>query len=313
VPVGRSLANTTTRVERFVGEGPQWSPDGRRVAVVRPRPGVADVSDLVVRDLTARSERVYRHNGLLGQPPVWLPDGRSLFVLSRVGGQGWWQRLDLDAENGRFTPVVNFAEVRTRFEGFLVTTSRVLSPDGRTLYFAAAGPNPGRREIGRIDRIAALDLESGECRTILTLPGTDESLPFVTQGIALAISPDGRTLAIAHFGSTPTQSRLIRMDLDGSNHRELVPSFRNNSLTNTLAWNQEWIYFVERGGALGDRVMRVRASGGAPEFTGVEVPDLGGFDLSPDATRLTYGTTTPEGAGMLHATLDLTVLLGRRP
>jgi Tol biopolymer transport system component len=96
---------------------------------------------------------------LLGQPPVWLPDGRSLFVLSRVGGQGWWQRLDLDAENGRFTPVVNFAEVRTRFEGFLVTTSRVLSPDGRTLYFAAAGPNPGRREIGRIDRIAALDLE----------------------------------------------------------------------------------------------------------------------------------------------------------
>jgi Tol biopolymer transport system component len=315
VPLERPATNNAVSVERFVGRGPRWSPDGRLMAVRRPRVGVANVSDLVVRDLADGTERVYRHEGLLAQSPVWLTGGRSLLVLSRDAGQPWWYRLDLDVEKGRFTPLVNFQQVRDRFEGFLVPTSKVLSPDGRTLYFSAAGPTPGGRDIGRIDRIAALDLLTGECRTVLMVPGTDDTLPFVTQGMAIAVSPDGRTLAIAHMGKTPGQTRLVRIDLDGNNVRELVPPFNNDGLTNTLTWSRDgrWIYFVERGGPGGDRVMRVSASGGTPAFTGVEVRDISDFDVSPDGARLAYGTSNPEGAGMLHVTLDLTALLQVRP
>ena len=40
------------------------------------------------------------------------------------------------------------------------------------------------------------------------------------------------------------------------------------------------------------RIMRLQAEGGKAEFTGMTVPSLNGFDLSPDGSRIAFSSTT---------------------
>ena len=105
------------------------------------------------------------------------------------------------------------------------------------------------------------------------------------------------------------------MDVNGGNYRELTSAFTNDRFTNTLAWSRDGqsIFLVDRGERGGDRVMRVSKDGGTPVFAGVRVAGIRDFDLSPDGTRLIYGTANPEGAGSLHSTLDVDALLRSRP
>jgi Tol biopolymer transport system component len=300
---GGAAAAASATIESFVGQAPRWSPDGKLMAVTRRRPGAAGVVDLVIRDLKAGTERVYRRDGLVEQRPIWFADGGSLLLLATEGQQRWWFRLDV--ESGHFTALVKHPQAQER-SAALVRASAVLSPDGRTLYFVGF--------TSPIDRIVALDLQSGETRTQLTVPGDDTSLPFVTQGMAIALSPDGQTFAIAWYGKTPATARLARMDLDGGNFRELVPHFKNDFLTSTLAWSRDGqsIFFVDRARPAGDRLMRVSRDGGAPGFTGVQVVGLSNYDLSADGASVVYDTSRPDGAGHLHLTLDLRSLLAAR-
>jgi Tol biopolymer transport system component len=145
--------------------------------------------------------------------------------------------------------------------------------------------------------------------------GRHQSLPFVTQGIAIALSPDGQTLAMACRGNRPGTTRLATMDLNGANYRELTLALTNDTLTNALTWSRDGqsIFLVDRGERAGDRMMRVSTDGGTPVFTGVRVAGIRNFDISPDGTRLIYGTSNPEGAGKLHSTLDVKALLAPRP
>jgi Tol biopolymer transport system component len=307
---GGDKSDSRTTVESFVGQSPRWAPDGQSVALLRPRLGAAGVFDVVVRSLVDGAERVFREEPLVEQRPTWFPDGRSLLLLSSREQQQWWVRLDV--ASGRFTTLASQSDAQKGSGGVLVRSSAVMAADGRTVYFAASSSST-KLSIGRIDRVVALDLESGQVRTQVTVPGDDDTLPFVTQGVALALSPDGRTLAIASRGKSTT--RLARIDLDGAHYRELTSGFTNDTLTNTLAWSRggQWIVLVDRTGSDGARVMRVSPDGGAPEFTGVRVAGLRNFDLSPDGTRVVYDTSMPEGAGMLHSTLDVRTLLASRP
>ena len=301
-----------TSTESIVGIRPTWSPDGRSIAVSRSRPGVAGEFDVVVRSLETGVERVYRNDGL-GQTPlsVWLPDGRALLKLVREGAQSWWYRLELDT--GEFHKLVAHGNEGNTDGHFFAPSIRALSFDGRTMYFGASRPTEPNF-IGRLDSIGALDLVTGQRRIVFTLPGTDDTLPFVIQGLTIAISPDGQTLAIAYFGKTPGTTRLARVDVTGHNYRELTTPFKNDQLTNTLAWSRDGrsIYFVSRDVGNKDRLMRVPAEGGPSEFTGVQIDGLNDFDLSPDATQIVFGPVSPEGAAMMHWTLDVTSLLRRR-
>ena len=116
-------------------------------------------------------------------------------------------------------------------------------------------------------------------------------------------------------GGKATSRVSARMDLNGTNYRELTSAFTNDTLTNALTWSRDGqkIFFVDRSGRGGDRVMQVAKDGGDPVFTGVQVSGLRHFDISPDGTRLVYGTSNPEGSGMLHSTLDVRAMLASRP
>jgi Tol biopolymer transport system component len=240
---------------------------------------------------------------------LWLPDGKSLLKLVREGDVDAWYRLDL--ESGEFRKLA--AHGKNSDEYFFASSINALSPDGRRLYFGASKPtNPGF--IGRLDRIGSLDLVSGERQILFMLPGTDDTLPFFTQGLEIAISPNGQTFAVTHYGKIPNSTHLARVDITGQNYRELTVPFKNDQLGNKLTWSRDGrsIFFVMRTDGDKDRVMRVSADGGQPEFTGVEVDGLNDFDLSPDGERIASGTVRPEGTGMLHWTLDVASLLRLR-
>ena len=118
-------------------------------------------------------------------------------------------------------------------------------------------------------------------------------------GIGIAISPDGRTLALALTNPQTRETRLGLVDIDGSNHRQLYGPYRVNATYDKLAWMKDGrsILFVTS-----DRrdwqIMRIASEGGEPEFTGLAIKDLSTFDVSSDGTRIAFSTT---GAGTKSA------------
>jgi hypothetical protein len=55
--------------------------------------------------------------------------------------------------------------------------------------------------------------------------------------------------------------------------------------------------------------MRIPAEGGTPEFTGVAMSRLWSFDLSPDGSRIAYGTTPGVESSELMAIDNLPTLV----
>jgi len=145
----------------------------------------------------------------------------------------------------------------------------VLSPDDKLIYTRANGDSN--------EAIEAIDVASGERKQMFRVPGGV---------IFLAVSPDGKTLAIV--STTAGVLHLSRIDVDGSNYRELVSGVTNGQ----PAWTRDgrFILFVQPEGknsAVG-RMMRIPADGGQPEFTGISAQGLQDLDLSQDGSKIAY-------------------------
>jgi hypothetical protein len=163
------------------------------------------------------------------------------------------------------------------------------------------------------DRVVALDLASGRYRDVFRFAGPDDTLPNNAQNLAIAVSPDGRTLVL-NWRDRAAAARgieavhLATVGVDGQGLQELVAPYRAVNLRNKLAWSRDgWIYFPTAVDPADDeivRVMRVRSTGGSPMPVGVEAAGLDSVALSPDGDRIAFYTLRPEGAGNLHWTLD---------
>jgi hypothetical protein len=109
-------------------------------------------------------------------------------------------------------------------------------------------------------------------------------------------------------------THLARVAVDGTGYQELCAPFRLAAVRNKLAWTSDgrFIFFAmdQDGGVY--RVMRVAASGGQPEFTGLEVRSLDAFDVSPDGTRIVFSSIETIGARSELWKLDVSTAL-RRP
>lgn len=301
-------AKAAASLDSFVGQRPAWSPDGKMVAVSRPRPDGASGGDVVVRTLSTGEEHVFRHDGILSFPFIWLPDSAALLVQIRdAPNKQFWYRLDLPT--GEFKRLV---QQRGDPVYWTHQNIRTLSADGRTLYFGTYAEQ-GHEDLG-LDRITALDLAVGVYRDVVRLPVDKESLPQAAQDFVLATSPDGRSLAVMHYDPKLDAAHLAVVGVDGRGYHELVPPVQAVYLRNKLVWSRDgrWIYFTMRTGKPDypiHRVMRVPASGGSIESVGLDIEGLDCFDLSPDGTRLAYSTLRPEGAGQLLWSLDVSWLM----
>jgi eukaryotic-like serine/threonine-protein kinase len=147
-------------------DAPQYSPDGRRVAV-----WIYDAfSDIWVFDPATRGlERLTTDR--TAARPLWTPDGKRI-VYQRVIGSVYalaWIPAD---GSGAAEPLLSAA-------GDLVAGA--FTPDGRTLVFGESDPRTGKR------RIAYVRLDSTRTPHVLVSGNFDNDSP--------ALSPDGRWLA----------------------------------------------------------------------------------------------------------------------
>ena len=262
-------------LESFVGINPAWSPDGKSLAFKRHSTQF-NAFDIVVRSLVTGEERVIGHTGIRADPPRWLHEKTGFLTL--VGDA--WHFLDLKTE--AFTQIAQRGSVRTGVAA--------LAPDDKTLYVASPEPNTSNGW----DHIMAIDLPTGQARPIFRLPETvalNQGAEAGGAGLAIALSPDGRTLAINC--RTRGEVRLALVHADGSDYREIY-SFKALRVSDKLAWTNDGrkIVFATSGSMNGDwQIMRIGVDGGKPEFTGLTVKALSTFDLSPDGSRIAYSTT----------------------
>jgi hypothetical protein len=140
-----------------------------------------------------------------------------------------------------------------------------LAPDGRTLYAA----------VNRT--IQAIDLPTGRERQVYVATGPNNIG-------ALALSPDGQTLAFA------LERRAVGfVGVNGAGFRELPAEGIRQ-----VAWTRDGraVLFESFPSGPGDRkLMRLAIEGRAPEFTGVNLEGV--FSLTADGTRLVFSRSRP--------------------
>jgi len=275
--------------EMWVGTGPAWSPDGKSVAFKRRHVGgaqdrgnVLNDYDLVVHSLETDEERVYATSlGYTGDgAPTWFHDSKSVMTgLHNSDGPKGVYRIDLKTGEWTKLPVTG---------GGLPA----LSTDDRTLY--------NRRNTDTMPvRIMSNDMSTGQDRQVFVVPGTGR-----INGPSLALSPDGRTLALAWMDRFPgpgnpepgTRLHIGTVSVDGSNFREVFA--RRDSLFGggSIAWSKDGrsIFFNQEqpGGAMQWSIMRVPADGSATASLLMAGPsNVGWFDLSPDGSRFVIGAS----------------------
>ncbi len=171
-----------------------WSPDGRRIAFTFADFNGSAGNGINMFDFSSGKISTFvKFSDKLIFPMVWAPDGRTIYVLYIAKNQDV-TRAQIGAfgyPDGRFRPITNDA---------LDYASLSLSADGTSL---ATAP---RQSLGQID----------------ILPGGGNGLPTAVSGIPAKVdlpgfdfTPEGRLLVAEG-------TRLIRMQIDGSNAATIV-------------------------------------------------------------------------------------------
>ncbi len=143
-----------------------------------------------------------------------------------------------------------------------------LSPDDKLLYMRSG------------NSVAVIDTNTGEqVRTFNVPDGV----------IHVAISPDGKTLSIlGSSGNGAYDVHLSRINVDGSAYKQLATDV---SAAFAAPWTRDGraiLYVQKSKESEVQRIVRIPADGGQPEFTGISAQDLRDFDLSPDGSKIAY-------------------------
>jgi Tol biopolymer transport system component len=306
-----SAGAQVSKVKTLSGGG-TFSKDGITLAYIT---GDSGNGHLIVRDLASGRERTYPHPTLRPQRPIWSEDGGTLLVTTTRGQQfdplGDQVISSIDLRTGTYTDLFQ------RAEGGYRRSRGPLSPDGKTMYMARMN-----QERTAIADLVARDLATGEERVITAI----DAGPSGDPDAGIALSPDGRTLAIMVWNKAFEEARLFTIGVDGTARREVVASFPTGWIVDDLSWNPDGqsIVFLGFDAKKDWRVMRVTAAGGTPEPDGLDYdtlnPLLGDlklfpgnfntFSLSPDGTKIAASTLTMAKTEVWA--LDVMALLAQR-
>ena len=166
-----------------------------------------------------------------------------------------------------------------------------ISPDGKALYTSQKGQ-------GTTD-VIAIELATGAERQIASIPNQSAF------GAGLSISPDGSSLVVQTWKDQQKRlGRLLIVRTDGSDSRDLLPSFPADRTLSVIRWTADGrsILFFATAESGDWRLMRISPDGGQPEFAGLDstrltgtirIPPSSGFsplsmDASPDGTQIVF-------------------------
>jgi Tol biopolymer transport system component len=260
---------------------PLWSPDGQTLEAKRKRGGAPQdlhdrlknqgaAEDHVLRSMTGE-EKILQHN-VSPRPVPWFRDGGGWLGIRGmpVGCDLCITRFDLAAGTLHQIAKLEFPTWPELMQ---------LSPDDKIIY---AVPRPLQAEKNNM--VAIIDVATGKEMRRFTLPVSDE----VEE---LALSPDGRTLAMWSVADPKTgQSHLFRIGVDGSGYREL---YRGRA--RSLAWTPDSrsLFFAKSDNGEDWQVMHIPADGGKEQSTGLRVKNLQYISLNPSGTRLAFDGDAP--------------------
>ena len=301
---GRIPGQPTPLVETLMdfNRAPAWSPDGTRIAFKRRRPNESGaVFDLIVHNLVTRKEKPYSFRGLDNTPPVWFHDGKGILVRRSGNGRSLL-RVDLETETTATIQEIAHAALPANFG------TGVLSPDDKTLYMTVApAVSAELREANpknRVMSIVAMDLESGEHRKIWEATGPSLVLHQI------AVSPDGRALAMTLSREEWDRPHLVRLGIQEKDYMDLASSVAEGM----FAWTRDGrsILFAEVTDDAG-RIMKIAADGRSkPEFTGLVLSQSCAcghtIDFSPDGSRIVFSDGT-RGSSVLYALENVSAVL----
>jgi len=182
------------------GWGPQWSPDGTKIAFYRVFPGSPPHSYVI--NVDGRGERLIADAGAV---PSWSPDGTRLLYTSPVGTpNGGVFVVDVDGTNTQLLLSDDFDDPGSGDH----LSDASWSPDGRTIAFVRSNYDKG-------SQIFIMNADGSSPRVLIsTLPSLEPSW-----------SPDGRTIAFGSFRN------IGSINADGTDYRTYDPS---------LAFNPDW-------------------------------------------------------------------------
>ena len=251
---------------------PDWSPDGKSIAMSSAIRGAATLTIVNVADKTTQT--LYRHRGNIGRPR-WTPDGKGLLVP-----------LDtLTADRAQIWYIAYPSGAASRFTNDLTDYSRFhfdRTADGKTLAIVSESP---------VFNIELVDPATGSSRP-LTTGGTGGGRPTMAWGgsstlyytlgqnifrrdlqdsMARQLTTEGTVNlnpsacgdgSLVYQTFTDDRTAIWKMAADGSNPRIIVGD--GNPVSPECSPDSTWIAYVHRRADQQMAAVRAPIGGGAP-------------------------------------------------
>lgn len=257
----------------WLSEQPAWSPDGKELVYSHRGPGRTGLR-LIGADGEHDREILFGP----GELPSFSPDGRSVL----------YTKLDFKDFYYAFSDVYLY-DVEKKSERRLTYGARAyvaaFAPDGQTVYFA--------RHIGRdaSTAISKLDLQSGKITPVQEF--SDNSVTVHS----LAVSPDGKTLAVSLWRRGGYQDiYLLDVSPEGGGELKAITQDKDEDLDPSFSPDGQYLLFSsDRGEYRVANLYAYKLSDGS--FYKLTNTLTGAFDptVSPDGTKIAFTGYSGDG------------------
>ncbi len=279
------LTEPQIATKRYVGwnASPAWSPDGRYLAYIsrnRHWLAVQRPEIITIRSLETGEERDLSPDlSFIWGPIRWSPDGRSILVAGKDSTARHGLYL-VDARAAKATQIDMWQDAIDIPAWF---------PDGKRMLYRSQ-----QREAGATtEAILVRELETGrETEFFRPTPGSaiDD----------LALSPDGRQVAVTLLEKAARSSVLKVLPVAGGDARELVRAKEPETIFgDSLSWSADSRFIVfSQGRAAGQgqeresQVLAVASSGGEPHALGLAMDSVREISFHPDGRHVAFATST---------------------